>query len=303
MYVVAGASGNTGSVVADTLLTRGEKVRLLVRDPAKVARFAARGAEVVQTDLDDVEKVAAALRGPEVKGAYLLLPPLYTATDLRRDYGKRTEALFRAVESSGIAHVVLLSSIGSHLTSGTGPIMSTHDLEARFATAKAAVTFLRPSAFVENFASSFGALPHGLFPTFSLVDKPIEVVSARDIGRVAAEALVQKPALHPGAREIIELTGPRPVSPREVAASLSRLLGRPIEVQQGPESAIVGALTQHGMSPALAEGIREMTVSWNAGRLVFQGGSARQVRGTIDIDDALRPLLPSAPAAGSPSNS
>lgn len=294
MYVVAGASGNTGSVVADTLLARGEKVRLIARDPAKVARFTARGAEVAQADLDDVEKVTAALRGPDVKGAYLLLPPLHGATDLRKDYGRRTEALFRAVESAGVPHVVLLSSIGSQLTSGTGPILTTHDLETRFASSKAAITFLRPSAFVENFASTFGALAHGLLPTFYLADKPLEVVSARDIGRVAAEALVQKPALYAGAREIIELSGPRPVSPRDVAASLTRLLGRPIEVQQGPESAIVGALTQHGMSTALAEGIHEMTVTLNAGRLVFQGGSARHVRGTIELDDALRPLLPAA---------
>jgi uncharacterized protein YbjT (DUF2867 family) len=292
MFVVAGASGNTGSVVADTLLVRGEKVRLIARDPARVARFAARGAEVVPADLDDVEKVAAALRGPDVKGAYLLLPPLYTSTDPRKDYGRRTEALFRAVEESRVPHVVLLSSIGSHLTSGTGPILTTHDLETRFASARAAVTFLRPAAFVENFASSFGALAGGLFPTFYAADKAIEVVSAGDIGRIAAEALVQKPALRAGAREILELSGPRAVSPRDVAASLTRLLGRPVEVQQGPESAIVGALTQHGMSAAVAEAIHEMTVTMNAGRLVFQGGTARHLRGAIDLDDALRPLLP-----------
>ena len=51
MYVVAGVSGNTGSVVADTLLAQKLPVRVVVRDEAKGAPWKAKGAEVAIADL------------------------------------------------------------------------------------------------------------------------------------------------------------------------------------------------------------------------------------------------------------
>ena len=53
MFTVFGANGNTGSVVARTLLERGAKVRVVARSPAKVAALAAAGAEVVAGDVED----------------------------------------------------------------------------------------------------------------------------------------------------------------------------------------------------------------------------------------------------------
>ncbi|HWL85044.1 MAG TPA: NmrA family NAD(P)-binding protein, partial [Polyangiaceae bacterium] len=70
MFVIAGVTGNTGSVVAETLLARGEMVRVIVREAAKGASFAARGAEVAVASLDDSAALSKALAG--AKGAYLL---------------------------------------------------------------------------------------------------------------------------------------------------------------------------------------------------------------------------------------
>jgi uncharacterized protein YbjT (DUF2867 family) len=39
MYVISGATGKTGSVVAERLLTKGEKVRVVGRDPKRLERF------------------------------------------------------------------------------------------------------------------------------------------------------------------------------------------------------------------------------------------------------------------------
>ncbi len=75
MFVVAGVSGNTGSVVANTLLSQGHAVRVLVRDAAKGAAWKAKGAEVAVADLQGSEEgLASAFAGAE--GAYVLLPPL-----------------------------------------------------------------------------------------------------------------------------------------------------------------------------------------------------------------------------------
>ncbi len=60
MYVVAGVSGNTGKVVAETLLAQKQPVRVIVRSAEKGEEWKARGAEVAVAELDDV---AALTRG------------------------------------------------------------------------------------------------------------------------------------------------------------------------------------------------------------------------------------------------
>jgi NAD(P)-dependent dehydrogenase (short-subunit alcohol dehydrogenase family) len=53
MYVILGASGNTGSIIADSLLLKGEKVRVVGRDARRLERFARKGAEAFTADLSD----------------------------------------------------------------------------------------------------------------------------------------------------------------------------------------------------------------------------------------------------------
>ena len=77
MYVIVGATGHTGAVVAKTLLEQKLPVRVVVRDAPKGAEWKQRGAEVAVAALDDAKAVAEALRGAE--GAYLMVPPNYTS--------------------------------------------------------------------------------------------------------------------------------------------------------------------------------------------------------------------------------
>ena len=79
MFVVAGVSGKTGSVVARTLLENGKKVRVVVRDAKKGDEWKAKGAEVAVASVDDAGALTKALQGAE--GAYLLLPPQMGSSD------------------------------------------------------------------------------------------------------------------------------------------------------------------------------------------------------------------------------
>ena len=45
MYVITGATGNTGSVITEKLLAKGEKVRVVGRDAKRLERFTNKGAE------------------------------------------------------------------------------------------------------------------------------------------------------------------------------------------------------------------------------------------------------------------
>jgi uncharacterized protein YbjT (DUF2867 family) len=55
------------------------------------------------------------------------------------------------------------------------------------------------------------------------------------------------------------LAGPREYSPRDVAAALARVVGRPIAVQEGPEEAMAPALTGAGMNAEWARLFQELT--------------------------------------------
>jgi uncharacterized protein YbjT (DUF2867 family) len=284
MYVVAGVSGNTGKVVAETLLAQKKPVRVIVRDAAKGAAWKERGAEVAVTELDDVAGLTRALRG--ATGAYLLLPPLPASTNARADNAKRTQSLVKAIDESGVPHVVFLSSIAAHKDAGTGPILSVHDAEIALEKTRAAVTFVRAAYFMENWGASLFALDSGALPTFLKADKAIPMIATHDIGTTAAKALLEGGKGH----TVIELAGPRDYAPTDVAAALTRILGKTITAQEGPESAMIGALTGAGLNAHWAGLYQEMTHGLNTGHVVWEGGSARHVRGTTEIDAVLKTL-------------
>src|SRR5947207_14998226 len=106
MYVVLGATGNTGSVAAKTLLERGEKVRVVGRDAAKLAQLfppgMQPGAEIVTADANDVAARTKAFTG--ARAAYVLLPPRAQDPELLASGDKMSTAITGASRTAGIAH-------------------------------------------------------------------------------------------------------------------------------------------------------------------------------------------------------
>jgi uncharacterized protein YbjT (DUF2867 family) len=287
MYVVAGVSGNTGKVAAEALLAQQKSVRVVVREESKGAAFRAQGAEVAVASLDDASALTAALQGAE--GAYLLLPPQPASNDARADNARRIQAVARAVSASGVRHVVLLSSVGAHHPADTGPILTTHDAEAALSALRTPATFVRAAYFMENWGMSLYALGAGKPPTFLLPDRAIPMVATADIGATAARALLEGPS---GASpSIIELSGPRDYSPRDVAAALAGLVKKPVDLEVGPEAVIAGAMKGAGMNDWWAAAFAEMIRGVNSGHVAFEGKGARAVRGAVPIEDVLGRLV------------
>jgi uncharacterized protein YbjT (DUF2867 family) len=291
MYAIAGVTGHTGSVAADTLLAQGKPVRVIVRAAAKGASWARKGAEVAVASLDDVAALTAALTG--VAGAFVLLPPqasITSPTPLENNR-KLAAAIAAAVRAARLPHVVLLSSVGAQHETGTGPIQSVHHAERELTATAAAVTAVRAASFQENWGAALGALAQGVLPTFIPAGFRYPQVGTPDIGRTVAAALVEgaAPGLH-----VIELAGPRDYTGHDVAAALATLTGKPVTAQDAPLDAVVPTFTGFGVSQAAAELFREMFAGIASGHIAWQGGAARQVRGTVDIAETLGTLLASS---------
>ena len=283
MFVITGATGNTGSVAAETLLAAGKPVRVVVRSAAKAKSLAERGAEVVEADLSDEAAMTAAFRGAE--GVFLLSPPDVALDGFLAKRKVLLESLARAAKAARVKHVVLLSSVGAQHPEGTGIIVSTHAAEQALRATGLPVTFVRAAYFVENWGSVLHpARQDGVLPSFVAANKTIPMVASRDIGKTVASALLDGPR---GTR-VIELSGPKDLSPKDIAATLSEILGRTVTVAEAPLSAVVPTLTSFGFSADVAELFRGMMEGIGNGKVAFEGKEA--VRGSTSAAEVLRAL-------------
>jgi uncharacterized protein YbjT (DUF2867 family) len=286
MFMVAGVTGNTGKVVAETLLAAGKQVRVLARDAKQGDPWRARGADVAVGTLDDEAALTQALAGAE--GAYLLLPPAVTAPDVLAVQAERIETIARAIAAAKAPHVVFLSSVGAHLPGGTGPIRSLHAAEQRFARLEGTrFTHVRAAYFMENDLAALGTLEQGIVPSFVPKDRAFDRVATRDIGKAAAEALLEGKT----APRVIELAGPRALSASDVAATLGELTHKALNVAEGPAAAIVPTFESFGMSHSMAKLYEEMLLAIGADGIPFEGSGARFVRGDTELREVFAAAL------------
>jgi uncharacterized protein YbjT (DUF2867 family) len=285
MFVINGATGNTGSVVAKTLLAAGKQVRAVVRDEKKAAELKALGAELFVADLTDEAALERAVTGAE--GVYFLSPPDTSAKDFVTERKALTEKQIAVLGRAKVPHVALLSSIGAQHPDGTGPIRTLHNVEQQLRRAGIPSTFVRAAYFVEN----WGAVAHpvkadGVLPSFLALDVAVPMVSTPDIGKTAARALLEGPR---GVR-IIELSGPADVTPNDIAAAAAKALGKPVKAVQAPLAAVVPTFTSFGISENVAELFREMYAGMASGRVGSEAGN-EQARGTTSLDEMARVLF------------
>lgn len=286
MFAVLGASGNTGRVVVERLLAHGQPVRAIVRDPARVADLAKRGAIIHTTDVSDPEGLASALTG--VSAAYVMLPPPYGASDFRAATDAAATSIAKAMVTARVPYVVALSSLGAHLKAGNGAIGSLTNFERELAGTGIARTILRPTYFMTNWgnvlplAREQGILPSMLQP----LDRPVTMVSTDDIGEVAAE-LLQEPV--PDVRTL-HLIGPREYSPHDVATAAGRLLGRDVIAVAPPQESWEQILLDAGLTGGYADELATMYAGLNSGRIDLEPGVPAR-RGKVTLEEALSRLL------------
>src|SRR5215472_2988406 len=99
MYVVTGATGHTGSIVAEKLLAKRERVRAVGRDERRLERLKQAGAEAFVADVTDAAAMARAFAGAEA--AYLMVPPNISSPNIRGYQERVNDALASAVQQSG----------------------------------------------------------------------------------------------------------------------------------------------------------------------------------------------------------
>lgn len=255
MYVITGATGNTGHAIAEALLVAGKEVKAVVRDAAKGAKLAEKGAELAIGTLEDAAFLKETFKGAEA--VYLLIPPKWDVTDWRAYQREIAQNFVHALQGSGVNYAVVLSSMGAHMPTGAGPVSGLYELEQALKTIEGLnVLNLRPAYFMENFYGNIGLIKAAGIQGYSLrADLKMPLVHTRDIAAVAIKHLL---ALDFEGHSHVFIAGAADYTMPEATAILSAAVGQPFNyVQFSPAEARAGMLGA-GIPETVADGYNEL---------------------------------------------
>jgi NAD(P)H dehydrogenase (quinone) len=288
MYAVMGITGQVGSAVASILLERGEKVRGVVRDPEKAKTWAARGVQLVTADYTDAPALESAFHG--AKGVFAMLPPYFAPSPDLREPKQVIEAIATALDRARPEKVVYLSSIGAQQNSGIGLITVLHLFEEKLTSLSIPSVSLRAGWFMENCAWDIApAREQGkLFSYLQPLDQDFALVATKDIGKAAAETLLQSWKGH----RYIEVAGPRRYTPFDIAATLSTVLKKKVEAVAVPRDTWTDNFVAQG-TPRDRTVLRlEMLDAFNSRWIDFGVPGTERFTGATELQSVLETLTP-----------
>jgi len=281
MYAITGITGKVGGVAASTLLDAGAKVRAVLRDPGKAGTWKARGAEIAFADFGSGTALTDAFTGAEA--VFILLPPTFDPSPNFTEARETIANIHAALEAARPAKVVCLSTIGAD-AEPVNLLSQLSLMETELSSLPMPVAFLRAGWFIDNAAWDVEpARLTGVIPSFlQPLDRAVPMVSTVDVGRTAAALLREDWT----GKRIVNLEGPRRISPNDIAAAFGRLLDKPVKaaaVARGEWEELFRAQGMSNPTPRM-----RMLDGFNEGWIDFK---EQTVKGTIELEDALRPLV------------
>jgi NAD(P)H dehydrogenase (quinone) len=284
MFAITGITGNVGGQVARNLLAGNKPVRAVMRDVRKGGAWAQRCCEIAGADINDVAALTAAFSGTE--GVFVLVPPNFDPSPDFSEARAIAGTLRLALEAARPGKVVYLSTIGAQAAQSN--LLAQHTIiEQALRDLPTPIVFLRPAWFMENFAWDVApAISSGVVPSFlQPLDKMYPMVATADIARAAAELLQENWKGH----RVVELEGPRRVTPNEIAQAFTRLLGRPVKMEAVQRATWESLFKSQGMkNPTLRI---QMLDGFNEGWIEFENGEAGSKKGSVEIESVLNSLI------------
>jgi NAD(P)H dehydrogenase (quinone) len=287
MIAITGITGRIGGRVAEHLTAQGTAVRGVVRDPKKGEHCKRQGCEIAVAQPSDEKALTAAFRGAEA--VFIVPPPIFDPHPGFAEAYAAMTAHRNAAREAGVGKVLYLSTVGAQARQTS--LLSQHTVgELIFGELAAPVTYLRPAWFLENIAWDIGsARDTGVVHSFlNPIDKPVPMVAIDDISRVAAELMQQQWDRH----RVVELEGPKRITPMDIADALGKALGRSVRAQAVPRESWEGLFTRQGMVNPYPR-IR-MLDGFNEGWIEFEGGIEGSCKGETTAETVIGKLIDNA---------
>ncbi len=232
--LLIGVSGGTGGNVVKGFLEQSvTNLRAITRkidlERPSLSKLSNAGVELVEADLDDETSLEAAFAG--ISAVYChATDGDYTKPDPREI--ERAKRIAQAAKQADINHFVYNSAGGVDRNSGISHIEQKYKVERVLKQAGLPTTMLRACLFMEEFWKQYTrpSILKGSFPFSVQPDKPLYLITTKDMGRIAA--YVMKHSSEYLGREI-ELAGDV-LTPKQMAEEFSRAQGRPVVHKEVP---------------------------------------------------------------------
>lgn len=266
---ITGASGQLGRLVADQVLTTVDpaEVVLLTRDPAKLADYAERGADVRAADFSKPDELVEAFAGVE--------RVLLISTDA---VGARVEGHLAAIDAAvkaGVRHLAYTSVSGPTADNPAGVVADHAATEDALRESGLTWTMLRNNLYADMQVDSVAqAAAAGQLVT-NTGDGGAAYVTRADCAAVAAGVLTGEG--HEG--KAYDVTGPHAYTAADLAELATQKSGKPVEVVQVDDEAYTTGLVSAGLPDFIAPLLTSFGTATRVGKLATVTDVVEQVGG------------------------
>ncbi|GAA1895344.1 NAD(P)H-binding protein [Streptomyces durmitorensis] len=266
MIVITAPTGNIGRHLLPLLLesapARGEELRVIVRDPARLPDAVRERTEVITGSHGDAEVVDRAFEGADA--VFWLVPPDASLTP-EDAYSGFTGPAAKALVAHGVGHVVGVSALGrgTPVAGSAGLVTASLALDDLIAGTGVAYRALANPSFFENLLEEADSIREkGVFTDAVDADRRAPLVSVADIAAVAAGLLLDRSWT---GSDSVPVLGPQDLSPDDLARIMTEQLGRPVRYACQPLDELRATLLGYGLNEAFVQGIVDMKRAKNEG--------------------------------------
>ncbi|MFD4629302.1 NAD(P)H-binding protein [Streptomyces sp. NPDC058284] len=266
MIVITAPTGNIGShllpLLLDSAPVRGEELRVVVRDPARLPDAVRERVEVITGSHGDAEVVDRAFDGADA--VFWLVPPDSSLTP-DAAYRGFTGPAAKALATHGVGHVVGVSALGrgTPLADRAGLVTASLAMDDLIAGTGVAYRALANPSFYENVLEEAESIrDKGVFTDNTDPDRKAPMVAVADIAAVAARLLLDRSWT---GTDDVPVLGPRDLSPNDLARIITEQLGRPVRYERQSLGEMYPTLVGYGLNEAFVQGICDMKRAKDAG--------------------------------------
>jgi NAD(P)H dehydrogenase (quinone) len=266
----ADGSGGEGAAVA--------------RAASRAEPWVERGCDLAIAEMNDASALARAFAGAD--GVFVLIPPNFDPSPGFAEAAAVISAVREALSQARPARIVCLSTVGAQATQ-PNLLNQLAMMERELGALGLPIAFVRAAWFMENAALDVASAREGVIQSFlQPLNRAIPMIATADIGATAARLLRERWT----GRRIVELQGPAPVSPNDLAAIFGQLLSRPVTAQMVSRAEWEALFRTQGMRNPTPR--MQMLDGFNQGWLSFEGGEGVEaVTGATTLETVVRGLL------------
>ena len=260
MIVITTPTGDIGRQVLAILLSgapsSGEKLRVIVRDPARLPGPARDRVDVVAGSHGDADVVDRAFAGADA--VFWVVPPDVHAPSLGAAFSGFTRAAAQAFTAHGVGHVVGVSALGrgTPVAGRAGLVTASLAMDDLIASTGVAYRALANPSFMDNLLRQVRSIrDQGVFTGTTAAGRKAPAAATRDIAAAAARLLVDRSWTGAGS---VPVLGPGDLSPQDMAGIMTEVLGTPVRYQRQSLADFGAALAGHGIGDAFVQGMVDM---------------------------------------------